>query len=406
MSYPFANRYLDGFPKRMTEQIYRSVAFITGAIAGALALASLLDPEKGLGLEITPDKTALFYITVFGSIWAFARGNISDEEIVADPEFSLRNVIEYTHYFPDHWNDRMYSFDVKQEFSGLYKLRIINFLDDLVGILTAPLVLLISLPKCSDQIVDFFREFTVHVDGLGYVCSFALFDFKAGVGNKRYQTAEADVRDDYYSTKHGKMAASYYGFIDNYVLNPKSGIPTHAPLGLRHQFHPPPAFPGLNSSAPAVEAAGPKDNHVHKTRIMSSGPQSSGRPLRFTGSAAYPSPMASMLLDPRHQPSSASLTARSVHIARQSRGGYQGEESIIEESAEENTGKGAGQHVTYDDIHESGGVLGESLWQTSPAKTLSRENSAAQSEEPEAGVLGLIYQFQQAHRNHRPGGVM
>lgn len=44
-----------------------------------------------------------------------------------------------------------------------------------------------TLPRCSAQIIDFFREFTIHVDGLGYVCSFAVFDFaKTGLGDVRY----------------------------------------------------------------------------------------------------------------------------------------------------------------------------------------------------------------------------
>lgn len=40
-----------------------------------------------------------------------------------------------------------------------------------------PLVLCLSLPKNAPAIIDFFRESTVHVEGLGYVCSFAVFDF-------------------------------------------------------------------------------------------------------------------------------------------------------------------------------------------------------------------------------------
>lgn len=39
-------------------------------------------------------------------------------------------------------------------------------------------MLFFSLPPCAGAIIDFFREFTVHVEGVGYVCSFAVFDFK------------------------------------------------------------------------------------------------------------------------------------------------------------------------------------------------------------------------------------
>jgi autophagy-related protein 9 len=53
-------------------------------------------------------------------------------------------------------------------------MKISLFLQELLSVLITPLVLWYSLPKCAGPVVDFFREFTVHVDGLGYVCSFAV----------------------------------------------------------------------------------------------------------------------------------------------------------------------------------------------------------------------------------------
>jgi hypothetical protein len=52
------------------------------------------------------------------------------------------------------------------------------FLEEVLSVLTTPFILWFSLPDSSEKVVDFFREFTVHVDGIGYVCSFAVFDFK------------------------------------------------------------------------------------------------------------------------------------------------------------------------------------------------------------------------------------
>jgi autophagy-related protein 9 len=401
MSYPFAKNYIDQFPKRMTEQFARTIAFISGAIAAVLAVASLLEPEMFLGFEITTDRTVLFYIGVFGTVWALARGSVSEETLVFDPEYAFRNVIEYTHYCPERWEGRLHSFDVKSEFSEFYKMKLVIFLEELLGIVLCPLLLLISLPTCSDQIIDFFREFTIHVDGLGYVCSFAVFDFKKALPNSKQQPGAGDIRDDYYSTKHGKMAASFYGFLDNYVINPKTGIPGLMPTAPRHQFHPPPAFPGLNSPTLAAEMHGSRMGRSDRARSRAPGgiPQA-GRTPRFGPAVPQPSPMASMLLDPHHQPSAASFGARSVHRQRTQR--YQGEGDIIEESLEDGLDDSGKQHDD-DDVYESGGALGESTWETSPAK-LSRENSAAMGQESEGGVLGLIYQFQQAHKNNRPGG--
>lgn len=76
---------------------------------------------------------------------------------------------------------------VHREFSLLFPLKVASFFHEILSVLTTPLVLWFTLPRCSSQIIDFFREFTIHVDGLGYVCSFAVFDFaKTGLGDVRY----------------------------------------------------------------------------------------------------------------------------------------------------------------------------------------------------------------------------
>ena len=57
-------------------------------------------------------------------------------------------------------------------------MKVSLFFQEILSVIVTPFILWYTLPDCSPAIVDFFREFTVHVDGLGYVCSFAVFDFK------------------------------------------------------------------------------------------------------------------------------------------------------------------------------------------------------------------------------------
>lgn len=93
----------------------------------------------------------------------------------------------------------------------LFNYKVGVFLQELTSVLFAPLVLCLSLPTSAEQIVDFFREFTIHVDGLGYVCSFAQFDFERH-GNVNYGVQGAVVEDDYYLSKQGKMEKSFISF--------------------------------------------------------------------------------------------------------------------------------------------------------------------------------------------------
>ncbi|KAI1735167.1 autophagy protein Apg9 [Xylaria scruposa] len=413
MSYPYAKHYIDQFPKKKTESAARTVQFIAGALIAVIAIVGFSDPEMFVDFEIFPGMNAFAFVAILTTIWAVARGMISEENDVFDPEYAMKSVIEYTHYEPDQWKGRLHSFDVKTEFSELYKPRIAIFLEELLGIMVTPLILLFALPKCSDQIVDFFREFTIHVDGLGYVCSFAVFDFQRDARGTRPQHANApDAREDYYATKHGKMQASMHGFLDNYVYNPRSGLPGGHPLGPagRHQFHPPPAFPGLTSPTLAADMRTSRmgRNDAPRTRA-SFGSQHPGRTPRF-GPAIAPSPMASMLLDPHNQPSSSMMAGRTPPRSRPQRGPYHGDGDIIEESVEGGVG-GRGmlrrQTTNYTDdgdIEESIARLGESTWESSPNKGLSRESSGANAEDDGPGVVTMLKQFQQAHMNQR--GVM
>lgn len=393
MSYPFATRYIDQFPKRLTEDVARSIAFVSGALAAVLAVCTILDSELFLGFEITKDRTVLFYLGIFGAIWAITRGMISEEAAVFNPEYALRNVIEYTHFMPDHWEGRLHSFEVKREFADLYKMKVVIFMEEVMGIITTPMLLLFSLPSCCEQVVDFFREFTVHVDGLGYVCSFALFDFSRGVGAAQQKGPDADVREDYYSTKHGKMAASYYGFLDNYVVNPKTGIPGHLPPGSRYAFHPPPPFPSLNSPTLPTDLPSSMPGKTNDTL--------DGLATKIhTMGALSVMQSSSLLLDGRNIPSSAGrgFSQRSRLIKPGPKLGP----SYIGETINE-TSSGSDVKFDEDDAAEVEAALGESTWQTSPGKGVSREHSALSADE---GVLGLIQQFRQAQHGRRTGSIV
>jgi autophagy-related protein 9 len=154
------------------------VAFIAGSFAAVLVLATVLDPDLFLNFEITPHRTVLFYLGLFGGILGAARGMIPEENRVFDPELLMTEVITYTHYMPDEWRDELHSKKVHEEFGELFAMKIMIFVQEIVSVVLTPFVLWFSLPDCAPAIVDFFREFTVHVDGRGYVCSFAEFNFE------------------------------------------------------------------------------------------------------------------------------------------------------------------------------------------------------------------------------------
>ncbi|KAH9930780.1 autophagy protein Apg9-domain-containing protein [Fomitopsis serialis] len=209
-SYPSATMYIGQFPNEKLTLIVRFVAFIAGSFAAVLLLASVIDPDLFLHFEITPHRTVLFYITIFGSILAVARGMIPEETRVFDPELLMTDVIQYTHYMPDEWKGQLHSKKVHEEFGELFAMKVMIFAQELLSVILTPFVLWYSLPPCAPAIVDFFREFTVHIDGLGYVCSFAVFDFQRH-GNIKFG-APTQVQDERLMSKEGKMEKSFLNF--------------------------------------------------------------------------------------------------------------------------------------------------------------------------------------------------
>ncbi|CDU22285.1 related to ATG9-integral membrane protein required for Cvt and autophagy transport [Sporisorium scitamineum] len=229
-SYAPASKYIDQFPKEKTAIVARFVAFVAGSFTAVLILASVIDPDLFVHFNITPQRNVLFYIGVFGAILAVSRGMIPDEHLVFEPEAMLREVIQHTHYLPEDWKGRFHSAQVHQAFGQLYTLKIYIFFQELLSVVTTPFVLWLSLPGCAPELIDFLRAYTVHVDGLGHVCSFAVFDFARqptastmggaaarGIHNRQQSRGRGGkVRALRNGMREGKMEQSILGFKANH----------------------------------------------------------------------------------------------------------------------------------------------------------------------------------------------
>lgn len=243
---PFADDYLKQFPKDKQDQLARFVALISGAFAAVLTMFSVWDSELFLGFEVTPGRTAFFWLTFFLGMFTVAHGALPDESEVHDPILHLKEVLMFTHYMPAHWKERLHSNEVRSEFSAMYQMKVLIFVEEILSLIIAPWILLRNANTRCERIVDFFRELTVHVDGIGYQCNFAVFGFKKDPNAEDPTTVlkEPDgLRDDYYGLKDDKMAASMQNFMQYYShYNQRQNN-----RRLHHGWQPPPAWPPMFS---------------------------------------------------------------------------------------------------------------------------------------------------------------
>lgn len=235
-----ANTYINQFPRGfLVINVMNLLNFVSGAITAILVLMGLwFDNEEHnfWSFEITENKSSLFYISIFGTIWAITSNSLTSttsntsENLNAqtssffyDPEASLRYVSQFTHYLPSSWNGRLHTVQVKNEFCELYSLKIIIIVNEILSLILTPFILWFKVLSSSGAIIDFFREYSIHVDGLGYVCYFAMFNFEEKDKNMMMSMRKLKrkpKRSKVNSTKTGnKKSLSENIELDNINLN-------------------------------------------------------------------------------------------------------------------------------------------------------------------------------------------
>jgi autophagy-related protein 9 len=111
--------------------------------------------------------------------------------------------------------------------------------------------------------------------------------------------------------------------------------------------------------------------------------------------------MPSILLDPHHQPSTTGFGGGKSFHGPSSRWRHQQPRSIIEQTVEDKDEDEPTPRVPSLPNESSG--LDASVWETSPARSVHQAVDEEEIAGAGGGVLGLLYQFQKAQTDTRPG---
>ncbi|THX04214.1 APG9-domain-containing protein [Aureobasidium pullulans] len=372
-AHPMAAAYLDQFPRDKTHQFLQFVSLVSGTLAGLLTIATLWDSELFLGFEITPGRTAFFYVSILLAIATGARSAIPDESKVHEPIFHLMNVIDATHYCPARWKKQLHSDEVRVEFSALYQMKVMIFLEEILSLLIAPFILWRNSGKRSEMIIDFFRNSTVQVDGLGHLCTFAVFEFRKSKNVEDDVDKDVDgLREEYFGTKDDKMAMSQYYFMERLGKYDRQQAARH---NRPHGIQLPPAFPPLETPATMR-----------------------GRNVREP-SSHQPSPHQSLLLDvPRQKAGSAPYRkAGGQRLAQLRAGGkrHNPADYLSPNEGEEDHIAGL-DAMTTSRLIEQDNNLSDS-WKAFGERADMEDLEVANERRPNNGVLGLLVEYSKAH---------
>uniref|UniRef100_A0A2P2MKV5 Autophagy-related protein 9 n=2 Tax=Rhizophora mucronata TaxID=61149 RepID=A0A2P2MKV5_RHIMU len=208
-----ASDYLKQFPSPIISIIAKFISFVSGGFAAILIIIAFL--EESLLEGHIFGRNLFWYAAVFGTITAISRAAVTDELLVLDPEGTMTMVVQHTHYMPKRWRGKENTEAVRIEFETLFQYTGMMLLEEMASIFLTPLLLLCVVPKRVDDILQFIVDFTVHIEGVGHVCSFSTFDFQMH-GNSNYASPSNTLRRQ--RSSQGKIEKSFLSFHSNYLL--------------------------------------------------------------------------------------------------------------------------------------------------------------------------------------------
>ncbi|TRY90248.1 hypothetical protein DNTS_005108 [Danionella cerebrum] len=383
--YKPAAKYMNAFVSPLLAVLAKNVAFFSGSVLAVLIALTVYDEDV---LTVQHILTA---ITVLGVIITITRSFIPDEHMVWCPEQLLQCVLAHIHYMPDHWKLSANKSETRDEMAQLFQYKAVFILEELLSPIVTPFILIFVLRSKALEIIDFFRNFTVDVAGVGDICSFAQMDIRRH-GNPQWMSEGQTEASVYQQAENGKTELSLMHFT---IKNPAWQPPAQSSLFISHvkeklqqDAQTGPAAPLLLSEAPLCTSLLSQDSITAPESLLASVLShpvltASALPARnrfFMSPSSTASAAASVLasLSSSHQPHTGRSRSHTLFPSRQ-------------------------HHESH--MYNSEAIVGESM-SASDSRMMSQSRSALASEFASAEMsLHAIYMHEvhQMKAHHAPG---
>eukprot|EP00466_Bigelowiella_natans_P012701 jgi/Bigna1/46687/estExt_Genewise1.C_60190 len=216
-----AQNYVNQFPMNLSTIVAQCVAYVSGAVVGALLILSLTGSRSVLNVYVG-DRSLIWYLAVFTAILAVSRSMIPESIDIFNPHEAMAEVVKHTHYCPVEWRKRFHEVSVRNAFGDMFKPTLQVFLGEILCVITTPLILCCYLPSRAEAILRCIEQLTVELDGVGDVCGPAVFDL-AKFSRLRYaqhqQHEEDEDAQQYlepFKSNQGKLEKSLVSFLCNH----------------------------------------------------------------------------------------------------------------------------------------------------------------------------------------------
>ncbi len=204
-AYKPSERYMNIFTSPVIVILAKHGAFFSGSLLAVLVILTVIDED------VLNVQHMIAIMTGLGLILHICRACIPEEHLVWCPELLMKHILAEIHYMPDSWQGNAHTNRVRYEFSQLFQYKILYLFEELLSPLITPLILCFKIRPKALEIVDFFRNYTVEVTGVGDVCSFAQMDIRKH-GHPQWVAPNATTANVEQQAENGKTELSLLHF--------------------------------------------------------------------------------------------------------------------------------------------------------------------------------------------------
>lgn len=218
LCYDAAVDYVSIFVSEFSAIFAKFVVFILGGLFLLILVFSFVFDDELLVATFIWGRSVGWWFAVLGIALAIARSLIPSETLVFAPKQKMHKLQKNAHYF-HKFEGVEGRLDTYEKFSSLFNLKLVVFLEEIIGFLLNPILLFFTLPSIAPQIIAFYKDNTTTVQGVGDICSNALFKQQARMirdgyasGISSVSSGDSIINVDFNMKHKGKVLASMVHF--------------------------------------------------------------------------------------------------------------------------------------------------------------------------------------------------
>jgi hypothetical protein len=240
-SYEACEEYFKLFKQsELMTTLGRILAFIGGSFGVILLVFAAVNDAILLHVKIG-NFNLLWFVGVTTLIYSAGKSMLPDPKVharftrnlVEDKHLALSNLATHTHHYPENWKVGGFDNKTMSTVKGMFTNKANIFLNEIISLVLAPIILCYSLPRSAEHICEFVMAAKAEVPGVGDLCGYSTFNFDQfndynfegkmmGGGERRGEVAAsvaelndveaASSRHPTPKAHHGKMEKSFFGF--------------------------------------------------------------------------------------------------------------------------------------------------------------------------------------------------